>query len=137
MIVAGYLTHAMGNAIQAAIFKGSAFPTPPTTLYLAFASQTPNRANFPAFSELASTLNYSRTPIAAGALFTANTTSRIVNTSQIILPVPTGTWATIVGWGLFDAASGGNLWFVGTTLPTIYTAASTPNVAAGALIIQL
>ena len=35
------------------------------------------------------------------------------NDAAIVFPTATSDWGTATGWGLFDAASGGNLWWYG------------------------
>jgi len=61
----------------------------------------------------------------------------IKNKLDIVFPQATVDWGTVTHWGLFDAATGGNLWIYAplTTAVTI-TASSTPKFAAGALSYQ-
>jgi hypothetical protein len=137
MIPVGFMLDAKKNAILAAIFNGGSMPTLPATLYLALSSAPPTRAG--SFTELPATLNYSRTAIASTTGdWTVPALGKTTSVVQINIPAPIGgIWSTAVGWGLYDAASGGTLWFAGTTLPTTYTTTSTPFVAAAALNIQL
>ena len=82
--------------------------------------------------------NYSRTAIASNATnWSANATGQMVNALQINLPVPSANWTPIYGWGLFDASSGGNMWYGGILPGLLFATTSTPFVAAGALILQL
>lgn len=42
---------------------------------------------------------------------TSGTTYNLVD---IVFPVPQSAWGTVVGFGLFDAATNGNLWYYGS-----------------------
>ena len=77
---------------------------------------TPNTTNFPASTAGA---------LANGAAFTMFTASADVSSA-----------ANIVGWGLYDAASSGNLWYSGpVTVPAPVLSGQTPNVPVGDLTI--
>lgn len=55
------------------------------------------------------------------------------NSGAITFPTASGSWGTVVAYGLFDAASGGNLWMYGdlTTAKAI-SSGDTPSFAASA-----
>ena len=53
--------------------------------------------------------NYTRT----GAFFGASTTGGATNTGVITFPTPSATWGIVTSWGLFDAATAGNLLYLG------------------------
>lgn len=66
--------------------------------------------------------NYSRTAVT----FSAPSGGSVSNNADVTFPTPSGSWGTIVGWGLFDASTAGNLlWYsdqspsqaVGTGIP--------------------
>ena len=40
------------------------------------------------------------------------------NSSTVTFPTPSGSWGTIVGWGLFDASSAGNLLYYSDQSPS-------------------
>jgi hypothetical protein len=61
------------------------------------------------------------------------------NAAAPTFATPTGAgWGTILGAGLFDAATSGNCWFTGDAPnPVVAGAGSTPTVAQGALLISI
>ena len=62
------------------------------------------------------------------------------NINAITFPVPTGAdWGVIKAFGLFDAATGGNMLFYGnlTTPKTVNNGDAAPTFSASALSIQL
>jgi len=139
MVSTGFLTDLIANDLQASIFHGASFPAFPTNLYLALSRVNPNRQNaIPApFTELTGS-NYSRTLIACtSGNWTLNATGQAYNTLQITLPVPTAPWLTVFGWGLYDAPTGGTLWWCGNLPGLVFTTTSAPIIAAGALILQI
>lgn len=60
------------------------------------------------------------------------------NAAQIDFPAPTANWGQATHWGLFDAATGGNLWIyaVLTTPKTINNGDPAPNFPIGSLTYQ-
>ena len=59
------------------------------------------------------------------------------NAAQITFPSATGAWGAVVGIGIFDAASGGNLLFW-TTIPSrSVVSGDVPRFAAGGVTITL
>jgi len=57
------------------------------------------------------------------------------NASDIVFPAPTADWGTIVAFGIFDAATAGNLLIHGTlgTSKTVNNGDPAPRMSAGAL----
>lgn len=63
---------------------------------------------------------------------TVNTTQRHrTNANTLTFPAATGSWGTVVGWGVWDATSAGNLLFYGTLTSVAITNGMTPSLAAG------
>jgi hypothetical protein len=62
------------------------------------------------------------------------TTGATSNATNLTMPTPTGPWGTVTHWGLYDAATGGNLvlWDALATPREITTGDPAPTFAAGA-----
>ncbi len=60
------------------------------------------------------------------------------NTADLIYPVPTANWGTIVGAGIFDASTGGNLLYVSTLSSSrvVNNGDGAPRILAGQLRIS-
>lgn len=78
--------------------------------------------------------SYARVTTAAGDWNSAASGSTS-NANSITFPTASGSWGTVTHFGLFDAASGGNLlrWAALTTSKTVGSG-DTPSFAAGALV---
>lgn len=75
---------------------------------------------------------------AAAAWDNSNTQAAITNTVAIQFPQSTASWGTIVGFGIFDAASGGNAYLVGSLNSSVTVSANQAvSFAAQALKISL
>ena len=63
--------------------------------------------------------------------------SQTSNNNVITFAAPTANWGTIAGFGIFDAASGGNMLYFGslTTSKTVNNGDAAPAFAAGALTV--
>lgn len=61
------------------------------------------------------------------------------NAAAITFPAPTANWGVVTSFGVYDAASGGNLLFYAnlTTSKTINNGDAAPSFAAGALSFQV
>jgi hypothetical protein len=54
------------------------------------------------------------------------------NGTQITFPTATGSWGTVTHWGVYDAATGGNLLYWGElTTPRTITSGDTPRFNTG------
>jgi hypothetical protein len=64
---------------------------------------------------------------------TVNTTQRHrTNANILTFPLASGAWGgNIIGWGVWDAATVGNLWFYGTTTSLAVVNGMTPSIAVG------
>lgn len=67
---------------------------------------------------------------------TGTTSGSITNASAVSFAACGATGATIAGWGLYDASSGGNLMFYGTCSLTV-SSGITPQFAASNLTLSL
>ena len=74
----------------------------------------------------------------AGADWNAAANGAVSNANAITFPQASGSWGTAAYFGLYDAASGGNLLAYGTlTTPKAIGAGDTASFAAGQLSITL
>lgn len=77
---------------------------------------------------------------AAGSTTASNGSSGTTsNNNAIVFPTPTAAWGNVVGFGVFDAATGGNeLYYAPLGTPkTINNGDPAPSFAAGALTVQV
>ena len=94
----------LGSAL-AGIFVGTPY-TWPTTVYLALFTVQPSSG---AGGTEASYTGYARVALAFNTTNFTQTANNIKNAAQVNFPTNTGAAQTIVGYGLFDASTGGNL----------------------------
>ena len=126
------------NKIIDHIFQNTAF-TSPTTLYVGLMTAvsdgeagTITEVTGGSYARVAVTANSSNWSDA-----TANngTTS---NVNAVTFPAATADWGTVTHFGIFDAASAGNLLvYSALTASRNITNGSTPSFAAGALTVQV
>lgn len=69
----------------------------------------------------------------------SGTNGTVSNAAAVTFPAPTANWGTVTHWGLFDAASAGNLWVWAalTNAKTVNNGDAAPQFAAGALTVQV
>jgi hypothetical protein len=123
--------------------------TGPTNLYVGLFTTNPTDStagtevsgNAYARVTVASSLaNWAGTQAAASTVASSGNTGTTSNNGTITFPAPTpGNWGVVTGFGIFDAATGGNLLIYGalTTSKTINNGDSAPSFAAGALTFQI
>lgn len=89
---------------------------------------------------VASTLaNWAGTQAAASTIASSGATGTTSNNSIITFPAPTANWGVITGFGVFDAATGGNLIVYGalTANKTVNSGDAAPVFNAAALSFQI
>ena len=65
-------------------------------------------------------------------------TTSMKNSATIEFPTASADWGTVVGWGIFDAATGGNLyWYGSLTVTKSLTANDTILIHAGELVLTI
>ena len=99
------------------LLKGVALPALPASLWLALFTTTPNLNGVGGVEVSTSGTGYARVelPRVSGTWTgPTGTNQEYNNTSELVFPVPTGNWGTIVSLGIYDAASNGNLIFIST-----------------------
>lgn len=97
--------------------KGTAYPAAPANTYVALYTTAPTARDGTGGVEVSTSgTAYARQAIAStawGAVATSGsgTTAleQILNSNAVSFATATGNWGTVVGAGLLDAASGGNL----------------------------
>lgn len=132
----------MSDYLEAAlighIFRGSAFSMPTTLaigLLTATASDTGGGTEVTGGDYARVTLN----PSAANWSAPTGNDGTTKNNSLLTFPTPTADWGRITHWGLYDAASSGNLLFWGalTTPKNVNNGDPAPTIAIGACTVQL
>lgn len=81
--------------------------------------------------------NYSRVST-AGADWNASSGGATANATDVSFPEASGSWGTITHFGVFDAASAGNMVAHGTLgVPKLITSGDTAKFAAGDIAVTL
>lgn len=113
--------------------------TRPATVYMAAFTAMGTEAQTDAGTNLAepSSGAYARVAITNNGTVLTRTGSVLSNVSTITFPTPTADWGLILGGGVYDAASGGNLldWATLDDQPMILTG-DVLSIAAGAFTIE-
>lgn len=129
------------SAILNAVFRNGAFPTLGTSIYVGLHTADPTDAGTGtevsggAYARVAVarnvTTNFAAPSDNAGAQQTQNS-------NAVTFPAPTANWGTVTHFGIWDAATGGNLLYSGAiaTPRTINNGDGAPSFAAGALTIS-
>lgn len=94
-------------------FRGTTFPAVPANLYIALFTTAPVNGTDGAAVEVPASNNYSRKS------FVPNTSNfgapsgaapaTITSGANQVFATPSGSWGTIVGFAIYDAASSGNM----------------------------
>ncbi len=116
--------------------KGTAFPTAPTNTYVALFTANPTNAG--GGTEVTGG-SYARVAVASSgwSALTGTSPTAISNSAQITFPAATASWGTIIGWGLYDASTAGNLLFWNTTTSLAVASGQQPYIAASGLTIDV
>lgn len=128
------------------IFRGQSY-TPPATLYVALLTAAPSDAgggtevsggSYARVGVTASLTNFAGTQSAGSTTASSGTGGTTSNNGAITFPAPTANWGSVTHWGIYDAASGGNLLYYAplTTAKTVNNGDPAPSFAAGALTVQ-
>ena len=118
------------------LLKGEVLPTLPGSLWLALFTTTPSLNGTGGVEVSTSGTGYARVelPRTAGTwTATGNGNQEYNNTTDLIFPVPTGNWSTIVSLGIYDSASNGNLIFISSiaTAKAVNLGDGSPRILAG------
>lgn len=114
------------------IFKGGATPalSALSTVYVALFTAVPSDSS--GGTEVAGS-SYARQAVASAAW--TRTVSSIANNAEVAFPAVTTTPYTVVGWGIFDAVTAGNMLYWGDTASTVMNVSDVPRFAASAITI--
>lgn len=108
--MAGSKSNYLENAIVNHVLRNTAM-TSPTTVYVGLFTVAAGEAG--GQTEVSGNA-YARQSVSFGAPSDGVTT----NTNLVTFPLPTPSgWGTIVGWGIFDASSAGNLLYYSDQTP--------------------
>jgi hypothetical protein len=136
------ITAGAGTYLQTSLLNvlgGATFPAVPAHWYLALFTTAPTNGAAgtevtataaPTYARLAITPDTTHFPAATSASG-VSTVANGVNT--ILAAMGNSTGIAIVGWGLYDAATGGNMWFYGPTTSTTLAATDTAEFVTGNL----
>jgi hypothetical protein len=134
------------NKLVDQIFRGQAY-TFPSTLYIGLLTATPSDAgggtevSGNAYARVAVTnslANWAGTQGAATTVASTGTTGTTSNNASVTFPTPTATWGTVTSFGIWDAATAGNLLFYGTlTISKTINQSDTVTFPAASLSLQL
>ena len=134
------------NKLVDQIFRGQAF-TFPSTLYVGLLTATPSdtgggtEVSGNAYARVAVTnslANWAGTQGVATTVASSGNTGTTSNNVAVTFPTPTATWGTVTAFGIYDAASAGNLLFYGTlTISKTINQSDTVTFPAASLSLQL
>lgn len=146
MPTTGALSDYVETSLYNALFRNTAFPTPPTSVYVACFTVAPTdvagsgtEVSGGAYARLAVSCGTSGSGAGSGWTVTA-AAGTVTNAADLLWAVCTASWGTIVSIGIFDASSGGNLLAradLTTSVPITTVNIDQLKIVAGALVITL
>ncbi len=128
------LSNYLENAWVNHVLRNTAYTSPGTSVYVAFHTADPTDAGSGA--EVSGNA-YARVQHQGTAAWDAPASRATQNTTAITFPTPTGSWGTITHYGIWDAASAGNLLIYGALASSIAPSSGTVRFSAGALDLVL
>ncbi len=151
------MTDFLENKLIDFLFRGQALGitgstaaagTGPTNLYVGLFTALPTDStagtevaggSYARVIEPCTLANWAGTQAAASTVASAGNTGTTSNNTVITFPVPTAAWGSVVGLGLFDAATGGNLLLYAALAAnkTVNNADPAPSFAAGTFTFQI
>lgn len=122
--------------------------TGPTNLYVGLFTANPSDTgggtevtggSYARVTVASTTSDWDNTQQAGGTAASSGATGTTRNQGPITFPAPTANWGTITGFGIFDAASAGNLliWGALTASKTVNNGDAAPAFSANALTFQI
>jgi len=137
--MAGDLSNYAEGEIIKHIFRTGSF-TKPTSLYVALFTTMPDKESGTGGTEVSGG-SYARVQVGpSDATWDAPTVGGdTANTAAITFPAPTANWGTILGFGVYDASTSGNMLFSAslTASKTVNNGDPAPNFPIGDLTFTL
>jgi hypothetical protein len=141
------MTDYLENKIVDWLLRGQTF-TPPATVYVGLFTAAPTDAgggtevsggSYARVAVTSSLANWAGTQSAGSTTASTGSSGTTTNNNAITFPAPTANWGTVTAFGVFDAATGGNLLVYGNlnTAKTINNGDAAPSFAAGQLSVQV
>ena len=134
------------NKIIDQLFRGQAYAFP-STLYVGLFTAAPSdtgggtevsSGGYARASVAASLANFAGTQGAGTTAASSGATGTTSNNGSITFVTPTATWGTVTSFGIFDAATGGNLLFYGTlSISKTINQGDTVTFPAASLSVQI
>lgn len=132
------------NKLVDQLFRGQAAPTT-TNLYVGLLTAAPSDSgggtevtgnNYSRVTVASSLANWAGTQSAGSTVASSGTGGQTSNNNAITFNTPSGTWGTVTHFGVYDAASAGNLLFYGAlTIAKTINQSDTVTFPAGSLTI--
>lgn len=132
------------NKIIDQLFRGQTAPTT-TTLHVGLLTSAPSDSgggtevsggSYARVAVTSSLANWAGTQAAGSVVASSGTGGATSNNVAISFPTPTATWGTVTHFGIYDAATGGNLLFWGSlTINKTINQADTVTFPAASLSI--
>lgn len=141
------LTDFAENKIIDAVFRGQALGAPATLYFALFTSATTDAGggtevtggSYARVAVTSSLANFAGTQAAGSTVASTGTSGTTSNNTAITFPVPSANWGSCSHIGIFDAASGGNMWAHGalTTPRNVQNGDGAPSFAIAAMSFQI
>ena len=132
------------NSLVDQIFRGQTAPTT-STLYIGLYTAAPSDtgggtelsgSGYARVSVTSSLANWAGTQSAGSTTASSGTGGATSNNTAITFPEPTSGWGQVQAFGVFDAATGGNLLFHGSlTINKTINEGDTVTFPAGSLVV--
>lgn len=143
----GMMTDYVENKIVDWMFRGQTF-TPPASLYVGLLTAAPSDSaagtevtggSYARVAVAGSLANWAGTQGAGTTVASSGNTATTSNNGAVTFPAPTANWGVATHFGIYDAASAGNLLFYAalTSSKTINNGDSAPVFPAAALTFQI
>ncbi len=132
------------NKLVDQLFRGQSAPTT-STLYVGLLTAAPSDSgggtevsggSYARVAVTSSLANWAGTQGAASTTASSGTSGQTSNNAAITFPTPSATWGTVTHFGIYDAASGGNLLIWGAlTIAKTINQADTVTFPAASLAV--
>jgi hypothetical protein len=139
------LTDFSENKLIDFLLRAQSYPAP-SNLYIGLFTAAPSDSgggtevsggSYARVTYAASLANWAGTQSSGSTTASSGTGGATSNNNAVTFPAPSANWGVVTHWGIFDAASGGNLLYHGalSTSKTVNNGDAAPSFAAGALVL--